>query len=179
MQQAETHQRRKRNQSLKVSKVIEMIQPILMATIGVCVFLQPSKARTMVAFVFAFSILSHNNYFHSVSDNIDLYYISAGALDLIVILFISAMKESPRLSGDIQNISLVSIMFNGLGWLLSAGNQYVDAYMFLYILLYGWAIITLIRGEPDKDGCFKIDSRLFAVHRNVCGGNLLHTGKKK
>lgn len=158
-------------------QVLELSVQALMVIIAVSVFTQRTETRTKIAFIFAFMIGSHNAYFHSFSGNIDMFYISAGILDLIVILIISTMKESPRLAGDIQNISLVSIGFNGLGWLLFVSGQYDVTYRGLFVVLYAWAFITLIRGEPENNGYFEVDSRLFAIHRNVCKRNMLNTGK--
>ena len=89
------------------------------------------------------------------------------------------MKESPELAGDIQDISLISIMFNGLGWLLFVGGQEATAYMALYVLLYGWAIITLMTGEPENDGYFEVDTRFFAFHRNICHRRMLNSGEQE
>lgn len=175
----EAPQRKRKKANQKANKMLEAIISTMMLIIGICVFIQKTRARTIVAFIFAFMLLSHNMYFHSLSSNLDMYYISAGILDLLVILFISAMKDSPRLAGDIQNISLISIMFNGLGWLLFVGGQSATAYIALYSLLYGWAIITLIRGEPENDGYFEVDTRLFAFHRNICHRRMVNNGKQK
>ena len=131
--------------------ILEAIVSTLMIIIGLMVFMQDGVARKRVAFYFAFAMAAHAGYFLKISDNLDAFYISAGVIDLIVILLISAMREYPRLSGDIQDISLVSIMFNGLGWLMFKAGVTDHVYISMYIALYSWAIIMLIRREPKRN----------------------------
>lgn len=132
-----------------------------MCLIGACVFVQKSVPRKMIAFLFAFTILSHQTFFHTISDNIPAYYISAGVLDLIVILVISQMAACPRLARDIQIISLVSIAFNFIGYL----SQEVFAYTLMYVFLYGWSIYILTRGEPHGDT--EINTRFLSIRPDV------------
>ena len=159
--------------------MLEATLSTMMIMLGICIFMQKSIARAIIAFIFAFITLSHNFYFHSFSNSLNAYYISAGVLSLVVILLISLMKESPRLAGDIQDIALVSIMFNGLGWVLFRGGAEPTAYMTLYALLYGWTIFILMRGEPRDVGNIRIDTRLFAFPPDICQRILFHYGKSE
>ena len=159
--------------------MLEIILWVLMVAISFLVFTQESVARRRVAFYFAFSILAHAAYFNKISDNVDAFYISAGVIDLIVILLISAMREYPRLSGDIQDISLVSIMFSGLGWLMFKADVTEQVFMSMYIALHSWAIIMLIRREPKRNELFGIDNRLFSLHNSALFRRVFHIKEAK
>lgn len=145
--------------------------------IGVCVFFQKSEARKMIAFTFAFMLISHDNYFHYLSDHIPSYYISAGILNFIVIHIIARMKETPRLAGDIQWISLIALVLNGTGWATYQPNHEPYVYMLMFSILYGLSIFTLLRGEPHGD--IQTDTRFLSIRPDVCFRFISHHFKEK
>ena len=159
--------------------MLEAIVSTLMIIIGFLVFVQDGDARKRVAFYFAFAMAAHAGYFLKISDNLDAFYISAGIIDFIVILLISAMREYPRLSGDIQDISLVSIMFNGLGWVMFKAGMTDQVYISMYIALYVWAIRILTRREPKRNELFGIDTRLFSLHNSSLFRRVFHIKEAK
>ena len=114
-----------------------------------CVLIQKSSIRRKVAGVFALTVVSHDIAFHTAFEDPYFYYLSAGILDFIVILYIALMSGFSRLSKDIQEISLISIAFNFIGYLIV--DEQLLAYNLMYVALYGWAIFTLMRGEPLHD----------------------------
>jgi len=137
------------------------------------VFLQPDNTRTSVAILFVLPLMLHDLAFHVAFDSISAYYISAGMIDLCVILAISKMAKYCRLSGDVQVISLVSIVYNFIGWLMFNFGAQVEAYNVMYLFLYGWTLFVLNRGEP-KHGIYGVDTRLFAVHANDSARRVIH-----
>jgi len=155
---------------------MNIVDAIVWAEIGFIWLLfvfQPITSRKVIAFVYGFTLMFHG-VLNAVTPDIlawpskDLwFFLFGGGLDLAVILFISNMKETSRLAGDIQDISLVSIMFNILGLALAYIGAESELYMGLFVVLYIWAIHILIRGEPKEDGHFKIDTRFLALNSHA------------
>ena len=162
---------------------MNIVDAIVWAEIGFIWLLfvfQPVTSRKIIAFVYGFTLVFHgvlNVLTPDLPDKELWFYLLGGGLDLAVILYISRMRETSRLAGDIQDISLVSIMFNILGMALSYSGAEAELYMGLFVCLYLWAIYILIKPEPREDGYFKVDSRIFAANRHVCKRNMLNTGK--
>ncbi len=144
-----------------------------MAIIWFSVFIQEDSTRFKAAAIFAAPLLLHDFLFHAAFDSIFYYYISAGIIDLAVIIAIGKMVKYTRLSGDIQIISLVSIVYNFVGWMLFTMNATSEAYSVMYIVLYCWTIYALHRGEPEH-GIGRMDTRFFAVRANNFSRRIVH-----
>lgn len=159
---------------------IEVIVWSQIAIIGMLFVIQPTAARVRLSLFYWVTLISHALLFQFTSDDVIpdkslWFYVFGGALDLAVIAYTCCMKEVSRIVSDIQDISIVSIMFNILGLFLSYTGTEPVAYMALFAVLYSWAIFALIRGEPEKDGNFEVDNRLFAFNRHVHKRNFCHS----
>lgn len=159
--------------------VLDILVSVLMILIVLCVFIQSKKGRgrTLVASLFAFAIIAHTLYFQYISGDVDLYYFSAAAVSTTVIFAISAMKRAPRLAGDIQDIALVSILFNGLGWILHWAAIPATGYVALYVALYSWAVFILVRKEPANNERIEIDTRMLNLRSYAYLRSLFHNKK--
>jgi hypothetical protein len=162
---------------------VDYIEIVIWMQIAVICFLflrQTSTPRRNLSIFYGATLLIHALLFvatPSYEDKYIWFYVLGGALDLSVVIYTCRMKEISRLATDIQDISLVSIMFNILGLSLSYKGVAPDSYMVLFASLYGWAIYTLIRGEPRENGYFEADNRLFAFGRNAHIRDLFRIGK--
>ncbi len=170
-----------------IELILEMIKPILWAQISIIWLLfifQKTKIRKVVAFFYGLSLVSHGVFFgivdyETVANEYFWYYVSGGALDLAIIFLIARTNEVSRLLGDIQDISLVSIMFNVLGMFLAYLGVSSGLYQLLYAVLYLWAIFVLFRGEPMNDGYFSVDTRFLALNGNAHNWMLFNAREKK
>ena len=144
---------------------LDALVSVLMIIIVLCVFFQHTRGhgRVLVSSLFAFALITHTLYFQYVSDDIDLYYFSAAGVSMAVVFAISATKKASRLAGDLQDIAFVSILFNGLGWILHFAAIPSTGYTALYVALYGWAVFTLVRKEPSNDERIEIDTRMLNI----------------
>ena len=166
---------------------MEIIEPIIWAQISIIWLLfifQRTKVRKVVAFFYGLTLVSHGIFFgitdyESIANKEFWFYVSGGALDLAIIFLIARANEVSRLLGDIQDISLVSIMFNVLGMFLAYLGVSSDLYQLLYAVLYSWAIFVLIREEPMNNGCFSVDTRFLALNGHAHNWMLFNDSKKK
>ena len=154
--------------------MLDGIVLLMMCAIWFGVFIQDDSDRFMVAAIFTAPLLAHDLIFHTVLDSVFYYYLSAGFIDLMVIMAIASMSRFTALSGDLQVISLVSIVYNFIGWILFTSGIESTAYSMMYILLYAWVIYAMYRGEPENGG-YRADSRLFAIHPHGMSRRIIHT----
>ncbi len=150
--------------------MIEQIDTLIlvqMVIIGLCIVVQSSWPRRIVAAIFASTILAHDWMFHSLFNDLFWYYVSAGAFDLVVIMTISNMRCVPRLGLDIQIVSIVSMTYNFIGLILYIAGHGSIVYYSFYAVLYSWAIFVLLRGEPEDAGNYAMDSRISAFRLNA------------
>ena len=159
-------------------ETLQLVVSIMMITIVLCLFVQKSTPRLYAAAIFAIIINGHDQLFHALSDNQYWYYISAGGTDLLVVMLISNLKCVPRLAIDLQMVALISIVYNFIGWVLYMKGYDAFIYIALYVVLYGWAIIMLLRGEPRNVGDFTMDSWISIFRINAYSRRVLHRGHK-
>ena len=165
----------KRSASQKAVKmllidIIEIIVWMQIAVIGMLFSVQPTKSTMRLSLVYGLTLISHAALFELTSffeHKEFFFYIFGGALDFAIVIYTCRMVEVSRLASDIQDVSLVSIMFNLIGLTLSYAGMQPELYMALFVALYSWAIWILIRGEPKNDRAIEIDTRLFAFSRHA------------
>ena len=156
---------------------LDFIMLALMYAIILTIFVQRCTPRTIVATIFAMGIIIHDRLFYAVSEDPWIYYLSAALFDLLVILIIARMNTTLRLATDIQVISIASIFFNLIGWIQYMQGHDVTTYMLMYVVLYGWAIVALLRREPRNAGNTKDNTLGNSICANASPGHLFRHNK--
>jgi hypothetical protein len=77
------------------------------------------------------------------------------------------MDSRCRLSQDILIISLISIAYNCIGWIMFNTGYENVIYRIMYLVLYAWAFYVLIRGEPKNAGDAENNSWLYSLRFNA------------
>lgn len=129
---------------------MSQISGFLILLIFIMAAFQPTDERKFTAFVF--SVVAG---IHAVMAlNLDgiAYYGSAALFDYAVILMIGKLANTSKAIDDIQNICIVSIALNGIGWVMWMAYLDPVAYNAAFISLYAWTIIVLMKRERPHDG---------------------------
>jgi hypothetical protein len=146
---------------------LTIVYMLIITAMGATSYLQKTNERMVVAFIFTFVVLGFDFISHMVDIPPFFYYIAAGILDLMVILIISNLNKLCRLSDDILLISLISIAYNFAGFVMFNAGQEDLVYRAMYLILYGWALFVLMRGEPENDGNAKGGTWLYSLRVNA------------
>jgi hypothetical protein len=151
--------------------------------IGMVSVMQPTKSIMNLNLVYWATLIFHAVLFKVTSDNIPdkqlWFYVLGGTFDLFIIFYTYRMEEISRVVAGIQDVSIVSILFNLLGLFLSYIGGEPEMYMLLFVMLYARAIYVLIKGEPMDVGYFKVDTRWFAFDRNAHKRMLFNSSEPK
>lgn len=165
---------------------IDIIQAAVwteIAIIGMLFVMQPTKALMNLNLVYWATLIFHAVLFKFTSENIPdkelWFYILGSSFDLFIIFYTCRMEEVSRVVSGIQDVSIVSILFNLLGLLLSYIGGEPELYMLLFVMLYARAIYVLIKGEPMDVGYFKVDTRFFSANRHVHKRMLFNNSEPK
>jgi hypothetical protein len=157
--------------------VMEIVVWLEISVIGMLFAIQNTKAKQYLSVFYGLTLVSHallfqfTPYFHHKDI---LFYVLGSGLDLAVIAYTIRMVDISRLVSDIQDVSIVSAMFNIIGLGLAYYGIAPVSYMALYALLYGYAIYAMARPEPKEDGYIELDNRFFTFNWNVHKWDLLH-----
>lgn len=131
----------------------------LMGVIALLALTQPDHNRKVVALLYSGFIIAHEVICNMVLQDGatgmpffrwygDIYFFSAGLADMIFIILISFMINTPLLADWLQKLSMASILYNAIGWYVFRHDLGIEAYQSMYILVYIFAIYLLKKGEP-------------------------------
>ncbi|ACG60389.1 hypothetical protein phiPLPE_67 [Iodobacter phage PhiPLPE] len=70
--------------------------------------------------------------------------------DLLIIILTGQIRQMPKMVINLHRLCLVSIVGNGMGWLMWYSYMPPDLYNYFFVALYIWAIIILC--ERDHAG---------------------------
>lgn len=148
--------------------------------VGMCIvaFIQPNAPRFFAAVIFVSITLLHE-LFLSHYDGL-LYYGSAALFDLAIIILTSGINPVPRMVLSLHRICIVSILVNLLGWVIWFFYLPPLTYDLAFVVLYAWALITLINRNGLDVGGYTLDSwaTCFRFNRNTWGLYLNKHGGK-
>ena len=167
---------------MEYSDFIEVAVWVQILVICTLFMVQPTKATKKLAILYGFTLIFHAvlfKYTPAFDDKQLWFYILGGALDLFVIIYTCTIKELSRVVSDVQDISLVSILFNTVGMSLSYFSAEPEMYMTIFAALYSWAIYILLRGAFKNDRFAEIDTRLLAFNRDAHKWNMFSFRKQK
>ncbi len=133
-----------------------MILIVVLVAIVLAAIFQPNAPRLFAAVVLAGSLWLHEL---ALSDLDGLAYYGSDALcNLGVIILISGINPIPALVIRIQIICLLSIILNFLGWVAWYAYLHPLPYNVVFLLLYTWTLIALIRRDNGDVGGYGINA---------------------
>lgn len=113
---------------------------------GILSLLQKSPARRFVGYVIVITEALHYVFFNELDGLI--YYGSAALFDLLAIILIVNLAIPSSLAKQMIYISLVSIIFNYIGWGLWLTYMAPTLYNLGFVVLNLCTIVFLIKKEP-------------------------------
>lgn len=126
--------------------MLEIAIPILLVLLLIVAMkLQKTEERKYAGLVYAGMAIAH----HIIMYFADgwLYYFSAAAVDALVVFFTLRLRIMSPVIESIHAICYVSIAVNAFGWVIWRLELPPDSYNAAFLLIYSWAIITLLRKE--------------------------------
>lgn len=129
---------------------------ILIASLCLVTLTQPNAPRLFAALVFVGVTLSHE-VFLSNYDGLS-YYGGAALFDLAIIIATSGIRPLPQMVLSLHKICLVSILANFMGWVIWFLYFPPIIYDISFVVIYTWALITLIKRSGLDVGGYTLDS---------------------
>lgn len=150
----------------------------LFLALAVVAFIQPNAPRFFAAVTFV-SVTFLHELFLSHYDGL-LYYGSAALFDLFIIVITSGIHPVPKMVLSLHKICIASILINLAGWVLWFFYFPPLVYDAAFVVLYVWALITLINRNGLDVGGYTLDSwaTCFRFNRSAWGGYLYKHGGK-
>ena len=103
--------------------------------------------------IFVSFILIHDLLFSNLDESIyGYYYISDAFINMLIILCISNLQQATKISIGLVTISFLSIVLDGIGWVMWMTYYSPDFYNIGFIGLYLGAIIILLGGDQTNVG---------------------------
>ena len=133
-----------------------MVITVLISCIAIIALFQPNAPRLFAAVCFAVITLCHEVYFGDL-DGLQ-YYGSAALLDLAIIVITSGINPVPKMVVTLHKICLVSIIANLMGWALWFFHLSPVAYEAVFVVIYAWTLITLLKRNGSDVGGYTLDS---------------------
>lgn len=148
------------------------INGILIFILLAVALMQKTSERLYVAVLFAILAGIHHIALYSVEGI--AYYGSAALVDFSVIFFTYKLRVLSKAIKAIQDICIASILLNGIGWVMWMTYMPPHAYNAMFIALYSWAIITLLRKDAADDyGSTTVGGRHNNIHPAASKGSYI------
>jgi hypothetical protein len=149
----------------------------LLIVLPLAAIIQPNAQRLFAAVIFVGITLLHEVFLSHTTGL--MYYGSAAMFALAVIILTSGIRPVPKLVMRIHMICVTAIGLNFIGFIL--WFNYIDPalYNFSFVLLYLWALVTLIRKDKTDVGSFSLDSWRTCFHYNNLPGMGYHRQDQK
>lgn len=101
----------------------------------------------------------------------DVYYYGIAAMsDLLIMILTSQISPMPKMAINLHRLCLVSIIGNGVGWLMWYSYMPPDLYNYFFVALYIWAIIILCERDYAGVDEFRADSWINRILGNYSAG---------
>ena len=150
---------------------------LLTALLGATFFRQDTTDRMIVAFIFVMPIILFDLYKNIAGISGNMYYIVGAFLDLIVINILARVDSPSHLTDQLLIVSAISIILNMIGWAIYVTYAPDTVYRLMYIALYGYALIVLLKGEPKHDRRAENNTWATAVRRYAGTGYFNNNNK--
>lgn len=137
------------------------------------IFRQKNVARFYAASVYLLVAMAHELAFKDVDG--PQYYGIAAMADLLIMILTSQISRMPKMVINLHRLCLVSIIGNGIGWVMWYSYMPPNLYNYFFVALYIWAIIILCERDHAGVDEFRADSwfnSIFGLTRSGCGYSL-------
>jgi len=146
-----------------------MITTWLLGGLALAAAMQPNAPRFFAAVLFVSATLLHELFLSDTEGA--LYYGTAALFDLAIIILTTGISPIPRMVIDLHKICMYSIVANFFGWVLWRNYLPPLAYDTAFVVVYAWALITLIKRNGHDVGGYSMDSwrSCFRVYHRAWG----------
>ena len=137
---------------------------ILVALIALASVMQPNSQRLFVGLAYSVLLIASDLL---LSNSMGLlYYYGSAVFDVATIIIISRVAKVSSMVLTIQKICLVSILLNFFGWVMWELYMPPVMYNSLFIALYVYALLTLVRRSSIDVGEYTLGYRWFGFRTN-------------
>ena len=129
--------------------------PLIVGMAWLTLIRQRNAPRLYAALVYA-AVNTFCEFF--LADTGVYYYGIAAMADLLIMILTSQISPMPKMVVNLHRLCLISIIANGIGWLMWYFYLPPDFYNGIFIMLYAWAIIILCERDHAGVDEFRADS---------------------
>ncbi len=119
-------------------------------------FVQPNAGRMYAGFVFITMTLVHDIFLSDLYGT--LYYFSAGACDLLIMILIAGIRPIPKMVLKLHMLCIISCLSNLFGWAIWFSFYPPFLYNVLFVFIYLYALYVFIKRDSSDVGDFTLDS---------------------
>lgn len=140
----------------------------MMVVLLVVVLAQPTRDRLYAAAVFAQITFYHQAIFGDLDSW--WYYVSAASADVLVMILLLPVSDRDRLAYQLTMLSGVSMTLNALGVFVWYYESLMEPYRWAFIVLYAWAIITMLTRHGDDNNGHVGSGRMGGARSGIRSG---------
>lgn len=149
-----------------------MIVSSLIFIVALLSLTQDNKRR-LAALIFSLLTLLHELFFQGLPGY--YYFISAAAIDGIIIIVISRLRYTTKLTENLMRVCLCFILLNGGAWVMwEFSINYEFAYETISAILYFCIIVSLLSWDGIEDGNYNLDNWNHPFRTNNLAINKCH-----
>lgn len=151
-----------------------MLNQLLIIALCFISLFQPTRQRTLIAMGFSVTCMVHAMVSSYLSDV--LYYLTAGYMDLIILVFVCLLARPTRFIDMVIIVLISSICLNVYGWVLYESFSSPIAYNKAFSCLYLIAIYIFLKKEPGNENSsfnwfrfpdVKRDNLCYSLHKKA------------
>jgi hypothetical protein len=122
---------------------------------------QKTAARFYAASIYLTVVMVHELVFKDIGG--PYYYGIAAMADLLIMILTGQITPMPKMVINLHRLCLVSIVANGIGWLMWFSYMPPDLYDYFFMALYIWAIFILCERNHAGLDEFRPDNWISSV----------------
>ena len=135
--------------------------------------LMQDNKRRLAALIFSLLTLSHELFFQSLPGY--YYFISAAAIDGLIITVISRLRYTTKLTERLMRVCMCFILLNGGAWIMwEFSINYEFTYETIAAMMYFYIIVSLLSWDGIEDGNYKLDNWVHPFRANNLAINKCH-----
>lgn len=129
---------------------MSLLSQVLMVALIVIALFQHDTRRFYAAFVFAGLTVLHDPLFGDL-DGL-AYYGSAALTDLLILTLLAGVYPVPKMVISLQFMSIVSVILNGIGYVMWFNWMVPTVYNSLFIVFYVCSILVMLGKDGENVG---------------------------
>ena len=119
--------------------------------------LMQDNKRRLAALIFSLLTFSHELFFQSLPGY--YYFISAAAIDGLIITVISRLRYTTKLTERLMRVCMCFILLNGGAWIMwEFSINYEFIYETIAAFMYLYIVVSLLSWDGIEDGNHKLDN---------------------